>query len=146
MDFLGSGSSAFQVVHFGADKRIMEAGTVVDSHYGHSALYKVAFQVGGFYSYNIFEYIACGLPVICSYEQGGDNIGYVGDYNFGATVPPEDADALVNAILPVLTDGLYFTEDFVKRARWILRELDVTWDALVDQVEVLCQSATGLAH
>ena len=94
-----------------------------------------------FTSYKIFEYIACGLPVVCSYEQGGSNIRYVGDYNLGATVPPEDADAFVNAILRVLADGSYFTDDFVKRSRKTLRELDVTWDALVDQVEGLCQSA-----
>ena len=96
-----------------------------------------------FTSYKIFEYIACGLSVVCSYEQGGSNIRYVGDYNLGATVPPEDADAFSNAILRVLADGSYFTDDFVKRSRKTLRELDVTWDALVDQVEGLCQSAAS---
>lgn len=52
-----------------------------------------------------------------------------------------DADAFVNSILRVLSDDSYFTEDFVKRARQTLRELDMTWDALVDQVEALCRSA-----
>jgi len=96
-----------------------------------------------FTSYKIFEYIACGLPVVCSYEQGGSNIRYVGDYNLGATVPPEEADAFAGAVLQVLDDGSYFTKDFVKRARETLRELDVTWDALVDQVEVLCRAAVN---
>jgi len=67
----------------------------------------------------------------------------VGDYNLGATVPPEEADAFANAILRVLADGSYFTDDFVKQARKTLRELDVTWDALVDQVEGLCRSAAS---
>ena len=48
-----------------------------------------------------------------------------------------DADAFANSILRVLADGTYFTGDFVKRARQTLQELDVTWDALVDQVEAL---------
>ena len=84
-----------------------------------------------------------GLPVVCSYERGGSNIRYLGDYNLGATVPPEDADAFTDAILRVLADGSYFSEDFVKQARKTLRKLDVTWDALVDQVDALCHSAAS---
>ncbi len=96
-----------------------------------------------FTSYKIFEYIACGLPVVCSYEQGGSNIRYVRDYDFGTTVPPEDPDLFARAVLDTLARRELFTNAFVKRARKKLRELDVTWEALVDQVEVLCQQAAA---
>lgn len=96
-----------------------------------------------FTSYKIFEYIACGLPVVCSYEKGGSNLGYVNEYNLGISVPPEDSDAFAKAIIQILSNESYFTEDFVRRARLTLRELDVTWDALVDKVEALCKSAVS---
>jgi len=96
-----------------------------------------------FTSYKIFEYIACGLPVVCSYEKGGSNIRYVRDYDFGTTVPPEDAELFARAVLETLERKELFTNAFVKRARSKLRELDVTWEALVDQVESLCRRAAA---
>jgi glycosyltransferase involved in cell wall biosynthesis len=94
-----------------------------------------------FTSYKLFEYLACGLPVICSYEKGNSNINYVSDYNLGATVPPEDADEFATAVFRILGDASYFSTDFAERARTILRQSDMTWDAVVDQVEALCLSA-----
>ncbi len=95
-----------------------------------------------FTSYKIFEYLACGLPVVCSYEKGKSNISYVREYDLGATVPPEDVHAFSAAVKQVLENDFYFCDDFVKRARTILWEIGVTWDGLVDQVEGLCQAAT----
>jgi len=85
--------------------------------------------------------LACGLPVVCSYDEGGSNIRYVGDYNLCGTAPTENADAFAGAILGVLADGSYLTEVFVSRAMGTLWDLNVTWDALVDRVEASCQSA-----
>ncbi len=92
-----------------------------------------------FTSYKIFEYLACGLPVVCSYEKGGSNISYINEFNLGATVPPEDVDAFADAVLTVLEEPSYFTDDFIHHTRTILNELDVTWEDLVDKVETYCQ-------
>jgi glycosyltransferase involved in cell wall biosynthesis len=94
-----------------------------------------------FTSYKIFEYLACGLPVVCSYENGGSNISYINSYNLGATAPLENAEAFADAVLKVLEDKSYFSTDFEQRARAVLQDLNVTWDALVNRVESLCQSA-----
>lgn len=94
-----------------------------------------------FTSYKIFEYLACGLPVVCSSEKGGSNISYVHDYNLGATAPLENVEAFAAAVLTILQDKSYFNTDFENRARNVLHDLNVTWDALVNQVESLCQSA-----
>lgn len=94
-----------------------------------------------FTSYKIFEYLACGLPVVCSYEKGGSNVSYVRDYNLGATAPLENAEAFADAVLKVLQDKSYFNTDFENRARAVLHDLNVTWDALVNRVESLCRSA-----
>jgi glycosyltransferase involved in cell wall biosynthesis len=94
-----------------------------------------------FTSYKIFEYLACGLPVVTSFLKGESNIHYIHEYNLGATVPPEDEEAFANSVLQVLAEKSYFTNDFVKRARETLRKLDVIWDSLVDQVENLCKSS-----
>jgi glycosyltransferase involved in cell wall biosynthesis len=94
-----------------------------------------------FTSYKIFEYLACGLPVVCSYEKGESNISYVRDYNLGATAPLENAKAFTEAVLKVLQDKSYFNTDFEQRARAVLHDLNVTWDALVNRVESLCRSA-----
>ena len=121
----------------------MGAGRGIDSIMALSLYTRLRLDRENFSSYKIFECIACRFPVVCSYEQGGSNIRYVGDYNLGVIVPSEGADTFTNAILRVLADGTYFTEDFVKRARHTLQELDVTWDALVGQVESLCGSAVN---
>ncbi len=95
-----------------------------------------------FTSYKIYEYLACGLPVVSSYEKGGSNISYIPSYNLGTTAPLENTDAFVDAVLKVLQEKSYFTSDFKKRARAVLHSLNVTWDALVNRVESLCQAAT----
>jgi glycosyltransferase involved in cell wall biosynthesis len=95
-----------------------------------------------FTSYKIFEYLACGLPVVCSYEKGGSNISYIHDYNLGATAPLEDAEAFADAVLEVLQEKSYFSADFGNHARAVLHGLNVTWDALVNRVESLCQAAS----
>jgi glycosyltransferase involved in cell wall biosynthesis len=94
-----------------------------------------------FTSYKIFEYLACGLPVACSYEKGKSNISYVHDYNLGATAPLENADAFADAVIKILQDKSYFNLAFEERARTILHDLNVTWEALVNKVEAICRSA-----
>jgi len=95
-----------------------------------------------FTSYKIFEYLACGLPVVSSYEEGGSNISYIPNYNLGATAPLENTEAFVDAVLKVLQEKSYFNTDFKNHARAVLHRLNVTWDALVNKVEYLCQTAT----
>jgi glycosyltransferase involved in cell wall biosynthesis len=95
-----------------------------------------------FTSYKIFEYLACGLPVVTSYEKGGSNISYIPDYNLGATAPLENTDAFVEAVLKVLRNKSYFNTEFKNHARAVLHGLNVTWDALVNKVESLCLAAT----
>ena len=75
--------------------------------------------------------------------KGGSNISYVQDYNLGATAPLENAEAFADAVLKVLQDKSYFSSDFVRRTRAVLRDLNVTWDALVSRVESLCRSAVN---
>ena len=94
-----------------------------------------------FTSYKIFEYLACGLPVVTSYLDGDSNIRYIPEYNLGATAPPEDDEAFAASVIKVLAKESYFNDDFVSRAREILMKLNVSWDSLVDQVESLCRSA-----
>ncbi len=96
-----------------------------------------------FTSYKIFEYLACGLPVVCSYEKGRSNIRYVYEYDLGTTVPPEDVESFSEAVLRVLGETSFFHDDFTERARSTLIELNLTWDALVDQVEALCKTASA---
>ena len=92
-----------------------------------------------FTSYKIFEYLACGLPVVSSYEKGESNISYIHEFNLGATVPPENVGAFTDAVLELLEDPSYFTDDFVSHTRTILKELDVTWEHLVEKVESYCR-------
>jgi glycosyltransferase involved in cell wall biosynthesis len=94
-----------------------------------------------FTSYKIFEYLACGLPVVSSYEKGGSNISYIPNYNLGATAPLENTEAFVDAVLKVLQEKSYFSTEFKSHARAVLHGLNVTWDALVNKVDNLCQAA-----
>jgi len=96
-----------------------------------------------FTSYKIFEYLACGLPVVCSYEKGDSNIRCVRDFNLGVAVPPEQPDVFAAAVLKVLADPTYFTEEFACRCRKVLTEMNVSWDSLAGQVEQLCIEAAG---
>ena len=93
-----------------------------------------------FTSYKIFEYLACGLPVVTSYLKGDSNIRYIPEFDLGATAPPGDEDAFTAAVLKILAKGSYFNDDFVLRARETLRKLDVSWDSLVEHVDDLCRS------
>lgn len=102
---------------------------------------RLRLDIEDFTSYKIFEYLACGLPVVCSYESGGSNISYIRKYNLGATTIPEHAGHFTKAIEEVLEDKSFFSEDFETNTRAKLVELQVTWDSLVDQVEKLCFQA-----
>lgn len=94
-----------------------------------------------FTSYKIFEYLACGLPVVCSADGGGSNINLVAAYDLGLSVPPEDATALAEAALRIINDEHFSGEGFRRRARGLLKELNLTWEALVDQVDIICRTA-----
>ena len=94
-----------------------------------------------FTSYKIFEYLACGLPVVTSFVRGGSNIHYIHKYNLGAAVPPEDEEAFANAVLQVLSKETFFTDEFAQASRRTLKKLNVSWAALVGQVEKLCRAA-----
>ncbi len=96
-----------------------------------------------FTSYKIFEYLACGLPVVCSNDNGSSNINLVAAHQLGVTVAPEDAPALAEAVSKVLDDGRFNGEGFSRRARGLLGELDLTWDSLVDRVEAICGEAAA---
>ena len=96
-----------------------------------------------FTSYKIFEYLACGLPVICSYEGGGGNLSYISDYELGEVVPLEDIDAFTDAVINILGKDEYFSSEFVKHCRTILLKLNVTWESLVSKVEDICFNAVS---
>lgn len=51
----------------------------------------------------ILEYMACGLPVVCSHDGGNPEI--VVDGVNGLTVPPQDPSALASALMVLQTDG-----------------------------------------
>ena len=151
---LGDGPERKRFMHMAADKglsqRVRFTGYIPNSDLhrwlsasdvGLAPYTRLRLDREDFTSYKIFEYIACGLPVVCSYEKGDSNIRYVREYHIGETVPPEDAAAFSAAVLRVLDDAYYFSADFAERARTTLRELGVTWDSLVDHVEALCYSA-----
>jgi glycosyltransferase involved in cell wall biosynthesis len=94
-----------------------------------------------FTSYKIFEYLACGLPVVCSYEKGDSNIRVVRDFNLGAAVPPQDNGSFARAVIRILGEPSYFTDEFVMRCRTVLTDMKATWDSLVEQVDSICSDA-----
>jgi hypothetical protein len=59
---------------------------------------------------------------------------------------PEDAAALAGAVMNVLDDARFTGEGFSVRARRILRQLDLTWDSLVDRVEAICREAVAVTR
>jgi glycosyltransferase involved in cell wall biosynthesis len=78
-------------------------------------------------SNSIMEYMACGLPVVCT--DSGGNAELVEDGVTGLLVPPRDVNALVAALRTVIDDPVRARE-MGEKGRQRLQE-DFTVDAMV---------------
>lgn len=82
----------------------------------------------------ILDYIWASLPIVCT---GGDSLAaLVESRGLGAVVPPEDVDALADALTELLVD-----EDRAARCREELARLapDMTWSRVLDPLVRFCR-------
>lgn len=89
----------------------------------------------GFPSYKVFEYLACGRPVVCS--RGRGNVEWIEKYKLGHLVEPEDKEALAGAVLSVLRSKKE-TSQMGKRAREVIEREGFTWEKAVKEIRERC--------
>jgi len=83
----------------------------------------------------VYEYLACGKPVVCSDIPGIDNLRYTGAL---ALVEPGNPDALASAVLDVLANEKLRIE---QRARGPAAVSEYTWSNTAQKVAVVCERA-----
>jgi len=83
----------------------------------------------------VLEAMASGLPVIASHIAGNEEL--VVDGQTGRLVPPEDADALREALKPFLVEA-QLREQMGGAARRRV-ETSFSWERVAEQVELALQ-------
>ena len=84
------------------------------------------------------EYLACERPVVASRIPG---LEFVETMDLGRLVPPEDADALAEALLAVLRDGTWRRSAGDRGRAYVVRQAG--WPAVAAAVERVCLGAIG---
>jgi glycosyltransferase involved in cell wall biosynthesis len=88
-------------------------------------------------SLKVFEYLACGVPVVLSDLPGVASL--VKEYHFGVAVKPDDPGALATAIVEVLSYDKATRDRICREARAAVIT-DYSWDANAAQVAELFQN------
>lgn len=84
----------------------------------------------------IFEYLACGRPVIASRIPG---LEFLEREGIGTLVPPEDPSALADAISRSLGNPSWLSRAGHAAREYVLAH--ASWNSVVDQIEAICRTA-----
>jgi len=86
----------------------------------------------------VYEYLACGRPVVASRIPG---LEFLESEDLGKLVPPEDAHALAAALEGVLSDAAWRRAAGERGRAFVLEH--ASWAAVAARVEDACRSAVA---
>ncbi|MCD9623361.1 glycosyltransferase [Rhabdothermincola salaria] len=108
---------------------LLDADLGVSTHFEHV---ETAFS----FRTRILDYLWCGLPVVST--QGDTLAGIIHERGLGITVPPEDVEALSEALLTTLTDVEF--RDSCRTASLQLAS-EMRWSDVLEPLASYCRSA-----
>ena len=91
-------------------------------------------EISGFSPLKLFDYMACGKPIVTVVM--GELKEFIGKYNIGLVVSPENADELAKAIIRLINDR-NLQQIFGKNGRKVAVE-EFSWPGIARKVEKVC--------
>jgi glycosyltransferase involved in cell wall biosynthesis len=92
----------------------------------------------GFSSLKLYEYMACGRPIVASDVPGFEILR---DSNSGLLVNPDDKDDVAKAILTVLKN-VEMGKEMGRNGRDLVVK-DYSWDATAKRIMAICEAVKG---